>query len=299
MTEENIVWVGLLLGITWSFILHLAKAMERHGIEIFSRDKTLKEKGKKPLIYVVGFALNNTSLLWQALAMRYSNASVFSSMFGIGLILLMLYSHYILKEDIKKIELVGAFCIMVGTTAIGIIQLMEPNPQQVVNYSRFYTLLIVILIFYAIMLAISAKKGILVSLIFGLIAGSFGGMDLIFKRIGLKAGFTEIFNPETLPILLLSFIVGFSAFFITQWGFSKGADASKLVPMFNSFYILIPIFFELIIIEGMTISLPKILSIAVIVIGIFLMNMFKDPSSLHMEISADEDEEEGKVVQKE
>jgi len=37
----EIIVLGLLFGIVNTMVLHLAKAMERHGIEIFSRKKTL------------------------------------------------------------------------------------------------------------------------------------------------------------------------------------------------------------------------------------------------------------------
>lgn len=41
----KIIVLGLLFGIINTMLLHLAKAMERYGIEIYSRKKSLKEKG--------------------------------------------------------------------------------------------------------------------------------------------------------------------------------------------------------------------------------------------------------------
>ena len=87
--QVNIL-LGILFGIINTLILHLAKAMERHGIETFSKDKTLKEKGKKPTIYVIGFILNNTVFVWQIIGINFASATVFSSVFGLGLILLMI-----------------------------------------------------------------------------------------------------------------------------------------------------------------------------------------------------------------
>ncbi len=283
MASENIVWLGLSLGITWSLILHLAKSMERHGIEIFSRDKSFKEKGKKPWIYIIGLILNNTSLLWQIIAMRYSSASVYASMFGIGLILLMLYSHYILEEEIKKSELIGAIFIIIGTIIVGIFYMLEPPIEGIINYSRFFVLSFFILIVFSVLFIFSFKTKTAVAFIFGTIAGSFGAMDIIFKRMGLKSqslieAFLGVFRLELVSfIFLASFLVGFLAFFITQIGFSKGADASKLVPMFNSFYIIIPIVYELVIYEKATISIGKIVAISIIILGIFIMHVFKSP----------------------
>jgi len=92
------VVLGLLFGIINTLVLHLSKAMERHGIEIFSRKKSFKEKGKKPLIYIIGFILNNTVFIWQIIGISFARAAVFSSVFGLGLILLMIVNYLIDKK---------------------------------------------------------------------------------------------------------------------------------------------------------------------------------------------------------
>jgi len=273
--------LGLLFGIINTLILHLAKSMERQGIEIFSRKKTLKEKGKKPLIYIIGLILNNTVMIWQIIGTSFASAAVFSSVFGLGLILLMVYSHYILHEEIERSELIGAILIIIGTTLVGFSYIVEPPTTGVINYLNFFTLLIVIVIIFSILIGISWKKKIMVAFIFGLVAGTFGGMDNVFKRMGLSSSnfleaFAGVFRLELLSIIfVISFFLGLFAFLLTQIGFAKGAEASKLVPMYNSLYIISPIIFELIIIEGSRISLSIILSIMIIITGVFLMNIFK------------------------
>jgi len=273
--------LGLLFGIINTLILHLAKSMERQGIEIFSRKKTLKEKGKKPLIYIIGLILNNTVMIWQILGTSFASAAVFSSVFGLGLILLMVYSHYILHEEIERTELIGAIVIIIGTTMVGFVYIVEPPTTGDIIYLNFFTLLIVIVIIFSILISISWKKKILVAFIFGLVAGTFGGMDNVFKRMGLSSSnfleaFAGVFRLELLSIIfVISFFLGLLAFLLTQIGFAKGAEASKLVPMYNSLYICSPIIFELIIIEGSRISPSIILSIMVIIAGVFLMNIFK------------------------
>jgi len=276
------IGLGLLFGIINTLILHLSKAMERHGIDIFTRKKSFKEKGKKPVIYIVGVILNNTIIIWQIIGTTFASAAVFSSVFGLGLILLMLYSHYILHEAIKPPELIGAILIIAGTTIVGILYIWEPISSENVNFFNFFVLLIIITILFTILIGFSAKTRIGVALIFGGVAGTCGGLDNVFKRIGLKSmnfiqAFAGVFKLDPISfIFLVSFFIGFVAFILTQVGFAKGADASKLVPMYNSLYILAPITFELIIIVDATISIGKIISIAIIVIGIFLMNIFKE-----------------------
>lgn len=277
----EIIVLGLLFGIVNTMVLHLAKAMERHGIEIFSRKKTFKQKGKKPLIYIIGFALNNTVFIWQILGTTFASAAVFSSVFGLGLILLMLYSHYILHEEINPPELIGALLIVIGTTLIGFLYIIEPPEAGVINYTNFFILLIFISVIFTILISYSWKTKIGIALIFGAVAGTFGGMDNVFKRMGLSSSnfletFAGVFRLEILSIIfVISFFLGLLALTLTQIGFAKGAEASKLVPMYNSLYITGPVIFELIIIEGATVSIGIILSIIVIIGGVFLMNIFK------------------------
>jgi drug/metabolite transporter (DMT)-like permease len=277
------VALGLIFGILNTLVLHLAKGMERHGIEIFSRKKSFKEKGKKPLIYIIGFALNNTVFIWQILGTSFASAAVFSSVFGLGLILLMVYSRYILHEEITSPELLGAVLIVTGTTMVGFFYLIEPPVTGNVSYVNFFILLIIIIILFSILIGFSWKTKIAVAFIFGAVAGTLGGTDNVLKRIGLSSNnFLEVMagllqlNLDSF-IFLFSFLAGLFAMILTQIGFAKGADASKLVPMYNSLYIVAPVLFELLIVEGASISIGIILSIVVIIVGVFMMNIFKKP----------------------
>ncbi|MFX1419666.1 MAG: EamA family transporter [Promethearchaeota archaeon] len=260
--------------------------MERQGIEIFSRKKSFKEKGKKPLIYIIGFTLNNTVFIWQIIGISFASAAVFSSVFGLGLILLMFYSHYILHEEIDKPELIGAILIIIGTTMVGFFYLTEPIITGNVLYVNFFIMIVVIIILFSLLIGFSWKTRIAVAFIFGAVAGTLGGTDNVLKRIGLSSNnFFEVLAgllqlELTSFIFLFSFLSGISAMILTQIGFAKGADASRLVPMYNSLYIAAPVLFELLIVEGATISIGIIISIIIIIVGVFLMNIFKKKENL-------------------
>ena len=76
--------LALLFGLIYTLNIHLAQSMEKHGIEIFSRKKKMSEKGKKPLIYIVGLVINNTVFLYQMIGALFAEASVFTSVYGVG-----------------------------------------------------------------------------------------------------------------------------------------------------------------------------------------------------------------------
>ncbi len=262
--------MGLLFGLIGTTTLHLAKAMERHGIDLFDRKMSKQQKGKKPLIWFIGFALNNTQLVWQLCGNYFAPASVYVSVFGIGLVLLLFYSIRILKEKMTPWDWIGSGLIIFGTICVGVLLFMRPEiGTPVVNFNAFYVLMISSAIVLTTMLLFSYFTKTAISLIFGLVAGSCGAIDNIFKHTGLQEG--------NIWIVAISFGIGFLGFLITQWGFVHKADASKLVPAYNSSYIIIPVVFESFIIMSpfTKITNLQLVAIAIIIIGIIFMTAIK------------------------
>ncbi|MHA1265875.1 MAG: EamA family transporter [Candidatus Helarchaeota archaeon] len=262
--------LGILFGLIGTATLHLAKAMERHGIELFDRKKTRAEKGKKPLIWFIGFGLNNTSPLWQFLGTMFAAASVYVSVFGMGLVITLIYSVKILKEKMTKWDWIGSGLIIAGTLFIGFLLFNRPSLENPpVDYNAFMYIMIFSTMIFIVMIIVSYSKKIGISLFFGLVAGACGGIDNVFKHAGFKEG--------NLWIFFASFGIGFMGFLITQWGFANKADASKLVPAYNSTYIILPIIFEsFIILSPFTQITPlQIGGIAIIITGILCMTAIK------------------------
>ena len=71
--------------------------------------------------------------------------------------------------------------------------------------------------------------------------------------------------------------MGMFGFLITQWGFANKADASKLVPAYNSAYIIMPIIFEAVIVmSAFTQITPlQVVAIIIICIGMIIMTAVK------------------------
>ena len=135
--------MGILFGLIGTCALHLAKSMERHGIELFDRTKSLKEKGKKPIIWFIGVGLNFTSFLWQSIGTYFAESSVYVSMFGIGLVVLLIYSVRILNEKMTQWDWLGSGLILFGTVFMGILIFNRPTIESpVINYDAFNILMI-------------------------------------------------------------------------------------------------------------------------------------------------------------
>ncbi|MFW9903622.1 MAG: hypothetical protein ACFFFH_04770 [Candidatus Thorarchaeota archaeon] len=288
----NIPILAMFFGLVLTVQLHIAKGMEKRGIEVFDQIKVRLKKEEnpvgskeKPLVYTVGMILHNTVFIWQILGTSFGLASNVTSMFGMGLIVLMLYSSKILKEDISKIEYIGASILIVGTVIIGIENLNQSTLERGSINTAIALILIVVFIISGLVLviyAINQKNPLIVGVSFGLYAGGLGSFDPIFKELGITfGGGSEVAPIYTVGWILyaISFIIGFIALLFTQWGFARKAKASVLVPVYNSVYVTLPIILQLFTIPGYVPSLITVFGVVITIIGITMMQYFKDFSS--------------------
>ncbi|MHA1821799.1 MAG: hypothetical protein ACTSU2_05260 [Promethearchaeota archaeon] len=278
-------------GIVSTISLHIAKAMERQGIEIYDQIRAkmgLENEGehiekdiKKPVIYIIGLVLNNTVPLWAILAtMRGDPSSYYTSMFGLGLIALMIYSSKVLKEKITTKQYIGAGILISGTLIIGIESILRPSYDlSKINVVFLWVILAIFLIvgFTSMGLALKAGSPNIIGIVFGLFAGGCGGWDPILKGLGQAYGVeTSGFFPKS-PIgwfiFIFSFLFGFFGFFFTQWGFARKSNASVLVPSYNSLYVAFPIIIYALVLPGFTIYPTTIVALILIIIGIVMIQM--------------------------
>jgi len=110
----------ILLGVISTIQTHLAKALERQGIDVFEQVKArLQRNGnkiagciRKPVIYTIGFILNHTVFIWAILAQPYGPPALFTSMFGVGLVFMLLYAIMVMKEKIAPVEIWGIAAVL-------------------------------------------------------------------------------------------------------------------------------------------------------------------------------------------
>jgi drug/metabolite transporter (DMT)-like permease len=279
----------LLLGIVSSLLTHLAKALERQGIEVFDQIRARLQKAgrpvegglRKPAIYTLGVILNNTLFVWSTLAQPYGPPALFSSMFGIGLVFLMVYARAILKEKLTWLEIAGAAAILVGTLAIGLDNLIRAEMDR---FSMNLTALFVALGLWLalslafVVLADRARSLGLIALAYGLLAGGLGSLDPFFKGVGQNYGGRSGYlpsNPLGSVLFISSFVIGFLAFLVTQFGFAKKARASLLVPAYNAAFIGLPILWQLLLLPGYRLSWLTVCGAVLILAGVAGMQAFK------------------------
>ncbi len=273
------ILIVLLIGIADTVQLHLAKSMQRQGIEIFDqiRAKVKKEhleiegKVKKPVIYLAGIVLNNIEPVWLIVANIFGvYPALVTSMFGIGLVVLMAYSVKVLHEPVNRREASGAAVIIGGTLMLGVEAFFRPEyDEAAISTGASYLFVAVFAVVAATTIAVASRKKDVrtMGFAFGIAAGGFGGQDIIFKMLGQN----DMNSIVGWMVFASSFAIAFLAFFFTQLGFARKAPASVLVPAYDVAYVLVPILFQALLLPGFQIWPSTVLGAATIVAGIALM----------------------------
>jgi hypothetical protein len=279
--------IAMLLGLIFSITFHISRGMQQQGIKTltFIKEKlsrktpSLTWKECKPSIYIWGAILSGSGVIWVVLSGKFAPASYFTSMYGIGLIVMMWYSSKILKEKIDKWEYLGVVILIAGTVLIGIEGIYQPELDYAeINLTAVWWIVGIFVFFASINLifAVKIKNLVFKSVLFGLVTGGTVSLDPIFKGIGQNLNHHTGYFPASAlgwTIFLLSLIFTTAAFWVTQWGFSKNVRAALLIPMHNSMYIAFPILVQLIALPGYKITFLTVCGVLLILAGNLVMKV--------------------------
>jgi hypothetical protein len=288
--EASNVPLAILIGVISTIQLHLAKALERQGIEVFDQLRAKIKKTndqvegdiKKPIIYTIGVVLNNTIFLYAILAQRFAPPAIYTSMFGVGLIALMIYAWKVLGERITRDLLLGSSAILSGTLIIGVENILRHDIDRF-DMALTPTLILVgtflILGILAMIITGRTNKSHIIAGTFGIFCGGYGSLDPFLKGIGQNISGQPHWIPgswQGWAIFLPSFLIGFVSFALTQVAFAKRAPASLFVPVYNASYILLPVFLQAVLLPSYTLFWSTFLGIGLILLGIHCMrNLFQ------------------------
>ena len=268
-------------GILGSIQLHLAKCLQLQGIStvgslkrIYGVKKNIKTKGSTRNIYLLGIFLSNSGFFWILLANKYGPSSLFTSMFGTGLIFLMFYSQKILKENVNNITYFSALILTIGTILVGISSLNQNHlDMTLINAKLVFVLAIGFIILSAIIFLIyhHSTNPRTISTVFGFIAGGMASFDPILKGIGQnyhQASGLIPSHPKGWSIFMSSLFFSTLAFGVTQLGFYKKARATTFVPVFNSVYIIFPLLLQTFALPGFSFNWLMILGLILLITGL-------------------------------
>lgn len=277
-------------GVLGTILYHVSKGMQRQGIEavsgiFLSRKKAgtavrPRPSSKSVVLYAAGFILNNSLGFFAILANRHAPASYFTSMFGLGVVALMLYSGLILKEPTRPLQYAGAAVLAAGTLILGYDGILRERLSMAgIDLPAFgiVTGLTFLAVVFFLGPAHRSRSLVLLCVFYGLITGLAASLDPVLKGIGQSLGGGARYLPR-LPwgwvFFLLSFVFATLSFAASQWIFSRGGRASVLIPSQNFSYIVYPLLIQGVALPGFKLTAWTAAGLAVTCLGFVLMQIW-------------------------
>ena len=115
MTLDLRILIGLITGILAYSMLYLGKGIQKYAIEGYKDDNKINVKSKNTGLWIFGTVLTAANMFIHWFALLFAPINIIAPLEGIGLIVLIIFSYYVLKEKISKIQIMGVFCIIFGT----------------------------------------------------------------------------------------------------------------------------------------------------------------------------------------
>ena len=243
----------------------------------------------KSKIWLVGFIM--TSVQWYIFlfALNFAPVSLLTPLMGVGLVILVLFSYFYLKEPIGRFEIVGMIAIIFGVVILGAttsgedatFTLIEINEIFWVWDSILYTL-IVLGLAVGLMSYCKFTRFKHADIFFGIGSGLLLGLGTIYSK-AFMAGILGSPVLETLAtwqwyIYLVLIIVGNMGNMVTlQVGFQKG-KAVVVSPLNAVFNVMISVFGGIIIFSewaglDLVIITWNIIALVSILIGVAVLSL--------------------------
>ncbi len=277
--DDKVMW-GIVFGLMMAFTLNLGKVFQKQGIQLFERQRLEGSiRAKKGVIWLVGISFSAVQPVFQITAQTIlgAPATVYSAMMGLGIVVVIIYAYKVLKEPIGKLEVLGAAAIIGGTLLFGIASIFWERPTtRALDWTSFGVSMVVIGVIFAAIIAYTVRTKRLWGLIWGVVAGSCGGIDNVFKSmsgnlespidLGAFSGFANIF-------FYISFVASIGALLLTNVGYTRG-KAVTVVPAYTVFYILVPLVLETLFYNILP-SPIQVIGVVICIVGVVLSTVFR------------------------
>lgn len=240
--EPNL-FLGIFLSILTSICLNLGKGVQRIGAETLGKDMRKKwkqnpEDKRKIIIWLVGSLMTAIAAVLAVVAQIFlTQSSTFVALSGIGIIAVVLFAARIIKEKITALQVSGIAIIIAGTSLLGIDYPVVSEPLPNLDFAG-YAIIAAAISIAAVAYSLKAKRAY--GIVFGSLAGLFNGFAAVATAFSVSTGQHDIAGTVLNPWLLASIVLGQCAFWVTQYAFKKGGNASLVVPAMSSFLIIIP-----------------------------------------------------------
>lgn len=241
--------------------------------------------------WILGYALNFVSILLSSLALALAAISIIQPFYGFGLIVLVIFTHFYLKEKITLMDVIGILVGIIGIIIIGATAVPPDQLSYIAILDSFFTIrgivflsvfLGIALIFYIISERVSKNF----SIVFLVISSSiWTAMSFLFYKAISSAirdiGFIEAFFGQgwlyTWSFIGLIALVSAIGLVMLNIAYQNGFCVI-VVPIWSSIQIILPVlagiivFLEWSLLETTTIILQS-LGIVILLTSVILLSI--------------------------
>lgn len=248
--------------------------------------------------WLIGFLLVNLQWIAFSIAVDIGDLSVVTPMMGVGLIVLVLFSVFYLKEQITVKEIIAIVVIIIGVVILGATNTNETIEYTIDNINSLLltngaiiflvcaTAIMILLVVFSVI-----RKFALADIMFGIAAGIASGIGVIFTK-GFMGGLdlgnlwqslkTSVVLWQWWLYLGLLLTYNIISTIFPQIGFQKG-KAVVVTPLFAIAALVTPIFGGIIIFSEWSnippgILIAKIIALVLILVGVSLLSLYSTRS---------------------
>ena len=260
--------LGILFGLVAYITLYIGKGVQKYAIEGFKEERTIKSKHSG--IWIFGTVLTASFVFIQMIPLTvfHTPMNLIAPLEGVGLISLLFFSYFTLKESISKTEIFSVILIIVGTILINV---AAKDPVELIktDFNRNSFLIafgILLILSIPLMIVVFRKPSNFTGIMLGMNAGCFMAFQTLTKRIMDIGELALIFT-------FVMFAFATVTLAITQFAFTM-ARANVVVPSFATTSIILTIILGVFVINE-SIATIQISGIVCIILGIISMNIFQ------------------------
>ncbi|MFH1539252.1 MAG: DMT family transporter [bacterium] len=262
------------LAVVAALCLNIGKAVQKMHVQVLKKGRgMLREHRREFLGWLTGILMTFIAGGFFVVAQNMTDkTSIVTSMNGVGLIGLALFSYFVLKERVGVREWGAVMLIIAGTVTVLLFKEFTGHERNISLPGLYWSCGVTAAIFTVLtLLAIRVGRGR--ALILAAVAGTFLGLMHIFFHAGPQVEFGggqlwEQVRPAALYIFI-GFMLGNGGFFYTNWAFFHGSGI-YVVPTVNSFLMITPMIYEVFIFNA-TLTPMQYVGAAVIIAGVVVL----------------------------
>ena len=263
-----LVVLSIFLGILSYSMLNIGMGLQKKGaaelpkIEGQSIGQNLKNFFTNKT-WLIGFSLVLAQWIILVLAINFGNLSIVTPLMSVGMVALVIFSFFYLKEPISKIEIFGIGAIIIGIAVLGATspaEVDEPTLTEVIEglekIQSIIFLVVLVILSIVLILASVLRKFRNADILFGVAAGITDALGAIFINAimsGARFGDSSLIKESVsvwqwwLFMVLLVFFNALATVYL-QVAYQRG-KAIIVAPIFAVIAMITPVFGGIIIFD--------------------------------------------------